>query len=365
MKSLPWREFLLIPIYFLVVQPAHSQSLSSYIVQSQAIALPITIDGRVEAVNRATVSAQTSGRIIQINYDVNDYVQKGSVLMRIANKQQRAKVAAAEAQELEAQAAFNVASKEYERIKGIFERNLLSKSDLDRAEATLKSAKERLSAATARLHDASAALKYSVVLAPYSGVVVERHVEVGELAKEGQPLITGLSLSKLRVSANVSQHQAALLRKLDAVNVRNDDRDAPILVKAENLRVSPQADFVQHTFITRADLPQDVKNLFPGMFVKLEFDGESKQRLLIPMSAVANRSELRAVYLINSDGNVALRQVRLGDTWPDGRVEVLAGLRAGDKIALDPNKALLQYKTGDKATDQPAEDQPAADQQKQ
>jgi len=324
---------------------AQAETLQQYQVQRQSVALPIQIDARIEAINRATVSAQTSGRIVKINFDVNDYVEKGSVLMRIANKQQRARVAAAEAQELEAQASFNVASREYDRIKDIYGRKLVSKSDLDRAEATVKSAKERLSAATARLHDVSAALKYSVVLAPYSGVVVERHVELGELAKEGQPLMTGLSLSNLRVSANVSQHHANLLRQLKALTVVSDDQSPALRIQSENLRVSPQADFSQHSFIIRADLPKDIKNLFPGMFVKIEFDGPSKERLLIPQSAVANRSELRAVYLMNDDNKVQLRQVRLGEIWPDGRVEVLAGLQAGDKIALDPNKALLQYKT--------------------
>jgi len=320
-----------------------AEALQQYQVQRQSIALPIQIDARVEAVNKATVSSQTSGRIIQINFDVNDYVQKGSVLMRIANKQQRAKVAAAEAQELEAQASYNVAAKEFERVQGIFENKLLSKSDLDRAEATLKSAKERLSAATARLHDASAALKYSEVLAPYSGVVVERHVELGELAKEGQPLMTGLSLSNLRISANLSQRHAAMLRGLKELAVIDEAQNRRI--KAENLRVSPQADFSQHTFVVRADLPKDTKNLFPGMFVKIEFEGPTKDRLLIPISAVANRSELRAVYLLKANGEIQLRQVRLGETWSDGRVEVLAGLQGGESIALDPNKALLQYKT--------------------
>jgi len=324
---------------------SHAETLQQYQVQRQSVALPIQIDARVEAVNRATVSAQTSGRIMKINFDVNDFVQKGSVLLRIANVQQQARVAAAEAQELEAQAGFNVASKEYDRIKGIFENKLVSKSDLDKAEATVKSAKERLSAATARLNDASAALKYSVVLAPYSGVVVERHVEVGELAKEGQPLMTGLSLSQLRVGANVSQHHAAMLRDLDSITVINEEPSPSSRITAENLRVSPQADYSQHSFTLRADLPKDSKNLFPGMFVKLEFNGPTKDRLLIPMSAVANRSELRAVYMLKTNGDIQLRQVRLGETWPDGRVEVLSGLQDGETIALDPNKALLQYKT--------------------
>ena len=339
-KSLFILAFCLLPL-----GAAQAQTLQGYQVQRESIALPIQIDARVEAVNRATVSSQTNGRIIQINFDVNDYVQKGSVLMRIANKQQRAKVAAAEAQELEAQASYNVAAKEFDRIQGIYERKLVSKSDLDRAEATLKSSKERLSAATARLHDANTALKYSVVLAPYSGVVVERHVEVGELAKEGQPLMTGLSLSKLRVAANVSQRHATLMRSMNSVTVIDDEQATPVRVLAENLRVSPQADFSQHSFVVRADLPKDTQNLYPGMFVKLEFNGPSKDRLLIPQSAVANRSELRAVYVLKTNGEIQLRQVRLGQTWPDGRVEVLAGLQNGDKIALDPNKALLQYKT--------------------
>lgn len=318
--------------------------LSVHVATYEDIDRFVSIDGTLEAIQRATVSSQASGQITEINFDVDDYVEKGSVLLRIADSQQRSRVAAAEASELEAQAASNAAVNEFLRIQEVYEKKLVAKTDFDRAEANLKTTKERLSAASARRRDAEAELKYSLVRAPYSGVVVQRHVELGELAKVGQPLMTGLSLRQLRATATVSQAYAHYLRAAKTVSItyRGDAGEQTVI--SEKLRVSPQADPVSHGFVVRVELPEAQSGAYPGMFVKLGFSAGKSAHLLLPAGAVVNRSELRAVYVVADNGNLSLRQIRTGKIWPDQRVEVLAGLEVGEQVALDPMQALVLLK---------------------
>ena len=91
------------------------------------------------------------------------------------------------------------------------------------------------------------------------------------------------------------------------------------------------------------DLPEGEYGLYPGMFVKVAFVTGRDRRLVVPLTAVAYRSEVRAVYVVK-DGDVALRQVRLGRTFGD-MVEILAGVDPGEAVALNPVAAAVQLKS--------------------
>ncbi|HEX7971132.1 MAG TPA: efflux RND transporter periplasmic adaptor subunit, partial [Thiobacillus sp.] len=109
-------------------------------------------------------------------------------------------------------------------------------------------------------------------------------------------------------------------------------------IDAVGVTVLPSADVATHTVKVRIDLPANVEGVIPGMFVRAHFSMGSARKLTIPVSAVVRRSEITAVYVVNRD-KVSLRQLRLGTPDGRGQVEVLAGLNAGDVIALEPVKA--------------------------
>ena len=303
-----------------------------------------TFDATIEAVKRATVSAETSGRIMEIRFDVDDYVEKGSVLVRIANAEQRARLTAAQAKVLEMEAKSNVASTEYNRIKDVYAKGLVSSSALDKAEADLKSAQQQLSIAQANVKESQEQLQYSVVRAPYSGVVVERHIELGEMAKIGQPLLTGFSLDELRAVAYIPQANVLAVRNAQHASVSLNET-LLLETNEKNITVSPQAEPTSHTFKTRVMLPQPVaKGVYPGMLVKIGFVTGEKRQLLVPSKALVKRSELKAVYVVKADNHVILRNVRVGGDYGDDQVEILAGLDEGEVIALDPVRAAVYYK---------------------
>lgn len=286
------------------------------------------LDAVVEAVNQATISAQTSGRVVKLNADVDDAVKQGDILVEFRNKDQMASYKVAKA-------AFDEAESEFKRIEDIYSKKLVAKTALDRASASYKSAK-------ARLEQANEALENTIVRAPYSGIVVKRHIEIGELAKPGQALMTGLSLETLRANVDLPQ---------DLVKVVREQKKATAILKDGNrlavtkITVSPYADSKNHTFQMRAELPKGDYGIYPGMFIKVAIVHSTKQSLLVPAKAVAMRSEVSAVYVKDKENKLSFRQVRVGAYIPaSDSYEILAGLERNEKVMLDPVAAAAKLK---------------------
>lgn len=295
-------------------------------------------DGRIEAVNQATVSAQTSGRIAELPFDVNDFVDEGAIIMRFTDIEQRAALARAQAALQEARARFDQAVQEYERVSNMFENGTVSQARFDQAKADRDAAQARLNAARSGVDTANEQLEYTVVRAPYAGIVAKRHVELGELVSPGQPLISGLSLQSLRVNVDVPQGMFHAVRTIGKAFVYvGDDR-----IEAESLTFFPVADAAANTFRVRVNLPDGAATLYPGMFAKVGFVVGETQRLLVPVATIVRRSELSAVYVVDGD-NVALRQVRLGRRYGDS-FEILSGIEEGESVALDPVAAGIWLK---------------------
>ena len=295
-------------------------------------------DGRVEAVNQATVSAQTSGRIAELPFDVNDYVDAGAVVMRFTDTEQQAALASALAALEEANARLAEANQEFERFSAMIENQTISQARFDQSKANRDAAQARVNAAQSGVATAREQLEYTVVRAPYAGIVSERHVELGELVRPGQPLISGLSLQQLRINVDVPQSMFDTVRRIGkAFAYVGDER-----IAAESLTYFPVADAAANTFRVRVNLPDGAGPLYPGMFIKVGFVVGETERLLVPAASVARRSELSAVYVVHG-GSVALRQVRVGRRYGDD-VEILAGLSEGEQVATDPVTAAVYLK---------------------
>lgn len=294
------------------------------------------LDGTVEAVNEATVSAQTAGRVDEVRFDVNDYVPAGAVIIRLRSTEQAASLSQAKAAFSEAEAREEEAQSRYKRISDMYERRVVAKATLDEASAARDAAVARLEAARAGLTAAREGVSYTEIRAPYSGVVTRKHVRVGEVVAPGSPLMTGASLDALRVVVEIPQSIAAQVRELRRAAVYVGDER----IEATGVTLFPAAQPQTNTFRARIELPPDIPGLAPGMFVKVGLLTGAAQHLLVPRSAIVERSEMRAVYVVDADGRVALRQVRLGHPRGD-RIEVLAGLVEGEVIALDPSLAGL------------------------
>lgn len=297
----------------------------------------VTLDGTLEAKDKATLTAQTTGRVVKIYYDVDDYVPAGAVVMEIAATEQGARAARAGAGLSEAQAALHEAETNFQRAGQLVGQKLISQADYDRVQANYEAAKARVASASAAQSEAETQYGYTKVRAPYNGIVTARHIEVGELATPGKPLISGLSLGKVRVTTMVPQTFIDAVRAQKKLSLVMPDGNT---VEATNVVVFPYADEQSHAFKVRADLAPTVSGgIYPGMFVKVRLATAEKQAIRVPLSALVEHNEVTAVYVRRDNGVPELRQVRVGRR-EDGRVEILAGLGAGEHVWLDAKIAL-------------------------
>ncbi|MBS0316737.1 MAG: efflux RND transporter periplasmic adaptor subunit [Proteobacteria bacterium] len=323
--------------------PPAPPPLATLAVQPIPVQREQTWDGVVEAVDATTIAAQTNARVEQLAVDVGDRVAKGDVLLRLTDVEQRSARRGAAAAVASAQAAYDEAQANWKRASELSQRGLIARAQLDQALARRDSTRAALDAAQAGLRSAGEQAGYTVVRAPFDGVVTRRFVQVGEAVQSGpptpQPLIAMASLAALRVDVVVPQSAVAAIRQSQSAAVLPDAADAAP-VRAGKVTVFPYADPVSHSFRVRVELPGGTSGLYPGMTVKVAFPVGSGDRLLVPESALIQRSEVSGVYVVGADHSVLLRQLRVGQRHGD-EVEVLSGLAAGERIAIDPGAAAL------------------------
>jgi RND family efflux transporter MFP subunit len=291
-------------------------------------------DGVVEAVKQAVISAQTSGRVASLHVEVNDHVAAGAVLLRLTGVEQKAGLDAAQAQLKAAEAVLAETESRHRRASELVAKQLLSKADYDVTRAARDSALAARDAARAMVQQAGQAAEYTVVRAPYAGVVSARRVEAGEAVSPGQPLFGFYAPGALRVEVQLPQSVAAQVRAQPKARLVFAEGRA---VDGGTVTVFPSADPNSHTVTARVALPQMASAPEPGVTAKVIFPagGAVGPGLRsVPLSALVQRGEVSAVYVV-AEARVSLRQLRVGARHADS-VDVVSGLEAGEKVATDP-----------------------------
>ena len=259
------------------------------------------------------------------------------MILRIDEREAAQALAGSQAQVLQAQANAQNAKSTYERSKQLFAQKFISQAALDKAQADYKVAMAQAAVSEAGAGQASLAHGYTAVIAPYGGVVAARMVELGEMVMPGKPLMTGFDPREMRVVVSVPQYKMADIGIKPEAVVAVPSRNR--WIKAASVTVQPVADARTHSTQVRVYLPDSEAGIYPGMFVRVHFVVGKVSKLVIPESAILRRSEVVAAYVLDEQGGVSLRQIRVGESGTDGFVEVLSGLKAGEKVATDPVKA--------------------------
>ena len=302
-------------------------------------------EGVVEAVRSSTIGAELSGRVTALMVKAGDKVHVGQVLARIDERVAAQQALASQSQVTAAQAQLAAARSDFERRQKLYEQKFLSKAALDRAESDYKSAAAQAKAQIAQATAAGMQTGLHTLTAPYTGIVAETAIELGDMVMPGKPLLTLYDPSALRISVNLPQSQLANLLAAPVTIEIPGAANSILSVTANNVVALPTADPVSHMVQLRIALPTSSDSLRPGMFARalLSMKGDAgAARISVPASAMITRSELTAVYVVDSKGNASLRQVRPGR--PQGkRIEINAGLEVGEQVALDPLAAAKQH----------------------
>jgi RND family efflux transporter MFP subunit len=298
-----------------------------------------TVEGVVEAVRQSALGAQVAGRIVALHVKAGDSVKAGQVLVQIDARAATHAEAASRSQLAEARANLVNAKARYERNQKLAGEKFISAAALDQSRAEYLAAEAQVAAAAANAEQSSTTRSFGTIVAPYDGFVASTVAELGDMATPGRTLVTVFDPRALRVTATVPE--AVLARASLESPVRIDIPALRRSVTARRATVVPVADIRTHTTQVRFDLPE-ATGLLPGQYARASLVTGRARALTVPESAILRRSEVTAVYVLDAQGRAQLRQVRVGEATGDGRVEVLAGLDAGERVALEPLRAGIE-----------------------
>lgn len=301
-----------------------------------------SLSGSLEAVRQSTVGAQVGGNVLALRVQAGDHVKAGQPLVQIDDRSTQAGLASAEAGVAQADAQAQNAQAQLQRTRELRQQGFVSPAALDVVEAQARAARAALEQARAARAQATLARAFTTVTAPFDGTVLATLAQAGDLASPGQPLLTLYAPGRLRAVVQVPSSRSALARAATTVQIQLPDGRWVAPASRTEL---PTADAVSQTVEWRLELPADLSaTLSPGQAVQVRFAGAmtagATTRPLLPASAVLQRGELSAVYVVQ-DGRFVLRPVRLGAVHGSAGIEVLAGLKTGERHAVDAVQAGL------------------------
>lgn len=344
MKPFQAAPALVVSLALLAGTGALAQSVQVPTVQigAPAVSTGYEIDGVIEPVKQSVIAAQASGRVVKLLVKMGDQVKAGQLLATIDDRETTVGVQRSAAQLNQSEAELRNARTAYERTRSLREQGFVSQAALDMAETQYKAAQAGNEQARAGATASALSQGYTRVTAPYDGWVLQTHVDAGDLAVPGKPIVTVYAPLPLRAVVQVPASLADSTRAAKDVQVQlteaNGDSKWVSPVKRSTM---PAADPVSQTVVWRLDLSaQAAQNLLPGQQVRVRFVGGQANRMVVPTAAVLKRGELTAVYVASERGFV-LRAVRLGADHGSEGVEIVAGLAAGEQVATDPVRAGL------------------------
>ena len=297
------------------------------------------------------------GYVQRVSAQVGDHVREGQALITLDARDldvslRRAEAGRAEVEsaipELEnataaAKANLDLAQTTFKRMEELAAKKSISNQELDEASARLKAAQanydmirsrraqinSKMASAEQEIRAAQIMRDYARLTAPFSGVVMTRTVEPGNLASPGSPLLTLEQDGLYRLEASVDESRLASVRVGQAVEAVIEATDRKM-----NARVSeivPSVDSASRTYIVKLDLPA-MPNLRTGMFGRAIFPLGMQKVVAVPLAALMERGQLQSVYVVE-DGVAHTRLITTGRRNSDA-VEVLSGLNAGEKVVL-------------------------------
>ena len=267
-------------------------------------AVPIVEEavGPVDSRRRVVVAAQVIARVLAVGPAVGDQVAAGVPLVTLDDSDVAARFTRARAQ--------------YQRVRGFLARQAATAEQMETAEAEYR--------------QAEAAMAHTRIAAPIAGIVAERHVEPGDLASPGHPLLVLLDPTALRLEARVREGLIGRIVPGATLDVRLPTAD--LTVRGTVAEVLPAADPQSRTFEVRVDF-DPVPGVHPGMFGRLRVPVGEREVVRVPAAAVTRVGQLETV-LVQRDGAWSRRLVTTGATLPGGDVEVLSGLAGGETVGL-------------------------------
>lgn len=307
------------------------------------VEIKLEYPGKTRSISSVTVFARVTGILENMYFIEGQSVEKGKLLFLIEEKPYRAEYESAKANLEKALAELKKAERDWERVESAFKDRVVSEEERDNALYRYEIAKANVEYAKAELKKAKINLSYTRVIAPESGIVGERMVDVGNLVNSGTPLVKITKLDPIYVDFSFPESDLIKLRfKISEKEVlKLKGLPVEIYVKDSSYNFKGYIDFVDTvvdektaSVKARAILRNPDKKLLPGQFVRIVIKGlKRKGVILVPQKAVIQTPSGPAVW-VEVNGKAEMKFIVLGE--PSGDYFVIEkGLKPGERVILD------------------------------
>lgn len=275
--------------------------------------------GTARANEQVTLSAPVTERLVRLGFDDGDFVRRGQVVAVLAQGQETAQLAEAQARQREAQ-------QQLARIQTLKSRGFATQSSLDTQNAAA-------SAARAQASEARASIGERVIQAPFSGYASLRTISPGAVVNSGTPIATISDISTIKLDFPVPETLLSTLRQgltIQATSAAYPDQP----FRGQIANVDPVIDPNTRSVVVRAHLPNSDGKLKPGMLLTVAIETAPRLGLSVPELAIVGEGDQRFVYVVGGDGKAKRTPVKTG-LRSAGRIEILEGLSPGARVVTE------------------------------
>lgn len=309
-------------------------------VVERAVEREIQAVGSVEPNLYTTVSAEVAGAVAQFDLREGDRVKKGQVLARLRRSDLEIALKEAEANLQEKRALFTKAEQDRRRFQALFDEGAVSASELDRTAANADAAKAQKDSAEEAYQKIADQLRRTTVLAPFSGYIVKKHVEVGQWVEEGGKVADLVDIDTVYVQIPVNERDIGKIRKGDVAAVAVDTYPGRTF-EGRITHIIPQADLSSRNFPVKIRIDNAREHLLKaGMFARVSIRyGEPRRALFVPKDAVVLRGKEQLVFILDTT-RVQAKRIETGQAL-GGMVEVVQGdLQPRQEVVVAGNEIL-------------------------
>jgi RND family efflux transporter MFP subunit len=288
-----------------------------------------TAVGTVKAVHEAAVASRLLARVVEVNVKAGQAVERDDILVRLDDADLQARQKQAEAALAAAKTNLEQAHLEYQRAARLVKTETVAQEEFERAAAKVGTSEFEVKRHEQAVHEAKVFLAYATVRAPLTGIVIDKKVEVGDTVTPGQTLIALFNPDKMQMLASVRESLALKLSVGQKLPGRIDSLDHEGEVNISE--IVPEAQAASRSFIVKVTGPCP-PGVYSGMFGRIYIPLEEEEITVVPAAAISRVGQLEIVQ-VAEDGSLRRRNIQTGRSLGVD-MEVLAGLRPGEKVAL-------------------------------
>ena len=316
-----------------VLMSRRSDAVAVLTIEPRTIEQALSVVGRARPTQLVQVSSPNPGQVISLLHDEGDEVSPGDPMAVIRATVEQAQTEADAARARVARAQATETRLVYQRTRTLNERGFAAKAALDAARASLEAAEANVAAASASLRASAERTREFTIRAPMAGVVLLRPIDNGQVVAAGAPLFQLGSAAGVEIRAEVEEAYAD--RLMAGQTARAALSGSPAIFAARVTEVSPRVDSSTGSRTVRL-AAAGANGLSPGRSVDVTIIVDQRQgTVVVPRSAVVDATAAPKVYVVNDANIVEVRRIAVA-RWPSVQAIVESGLKAGDRVVLEP-----------------------------